>query len=83
MAIDFTLSESQQELQKNAKAFAEGVLRPVAGQIDRAADGWESFLAGREAYREMATPASPSRSSRPSTAGQGSPCSTWPSPPRN
>jgi len=54
VAIDFTLSDSQQELQKNAKAFAEGVLRPVAGQIDRAADGWESFLAGREAYREMA-----------------------------
>ena len=54
MAIDFTLSEAQQELQKNARAFAEGVLGPVAGQIDRAADGWESFLAGREAYREMA-----------------------------
>lgn len=54
MAIDFTLSDSQQELQKNAKVFAEGVLRPVAGLIDRAADGWESFLAGREAYREMA-----------------------------
>jgi nitroalkane oxidase len=54
VAIDFTLSDSQQELQKNARAFAEGVLRPVAGQIDRAADGWESFLAGREAYREMA-----------------------------
>ena len=54
VAIDFTLSDSQQELQKNAKAFAEGVLRPVAGLIDRADDGWESFLAGREAYREMA-----------------------------
>jgi nitroalkane oxidase len=54
VAIDFTLSDSQQELQKNARAFAEGVLGPVAGQIDRAADGWESFLAGREAYREMA-----------------------------
>jgi alkylation response protein AidB-like acyl-CoA dehydrogenase len=54
VAIDFTLSDSQQELQKNAKAFAEGVLRPVAGLIDRADDGWESFLVGREAYREMA-----------------------------
>ena len=54
MAIDFTLSEAQQELQKNARAFAEGVLGPVAGRIDRAADGWESFLAGREADREMA-----------------------------
>jgi nitroalkane oxidase len=54
VAIDFTLSDSQQQLQKNAKDFAEGVLRPVAGQIDRAADGWQAFLAGREAYREMA-----------------------------
>jgi hypothetical protein len=30
VAIDFTLSDSQQELQKNARASAEGVLRPVA-----------------------------------------------------
>ena len=34
MAIDFTLSDSQQELQKNAQGFAEGVLRPVAETID-------------------------------------------------
>jgi len=42
MAIDFTLTDSQQELQKNAKDFAEGVLRPIAGRIDRAANGWEA-----------------------------------------
>lgn len=54
MTIDFTLSDAQQELQKNAQGFAEGVLRPVAEQIDRAPDGWEAFLAGREAYRAMA-----------------------------
>ncbi len=54
MAIDFTLTDSQRELQKNARDFAEGVLRPVADRIDHAADGWEAFLAGREAYREMA-----------------------------
>lgn len=54
MAIDFTLTDSQRELQKNAKDFAEGVLRPIADRIDHAADGWESFLVGREAYREMA-----------------------------
>ncbi len=29
------------------------MLRPIVTTIDRAADGWESFLAGREAYREM------------------------------
>ena len=54
VAIDFTLTESQQGLQKAAKEFAEGVLRPIAERIDRAENAWESFLAGREAYREMA-----------------------------
>ncbi len=54
MAIDFILSDSQQELQKNAQAFAETVLRPSVERIDRAGDAWEAFLAGREAYREMA-----------------------------
>ena len=54
MAIDFTLTDSQQELQKNARDFAEGVLRPIGGRIDRAAGAWEAFLAGREAYRQMA-----------------------------
>ena len=54
MAIDFSLSDGQQELRKNAHAFAEGVLRPVAENIDRASDGWAAFLAGREAYRQMA-----------------------------
>jgi alkylation response protein AidB-like acyl-CoA dehydrogenase len=54
MAIDFTLSDSQQELQKNAQGFAEAVLRPTVERIDRAGDAWEAFLAGREVYREMA-----------------------------
>jgi alkylation response protein AidB-like acyl-CoA dehydrogenase len=54
MTIDFTLSDSQQELQKNAQGFADAVLRPTIERIDRAGDPWEAFLAGREAYREMA-----------------------------
>jgi len=54
MAIDFVLSDSQQELQKNARDFAEQVLEPIVDKIDRSSDGWESFLAGREAYRQMA-----------------------------
>ncbi len=53
MAIDFTLTDAQRQLQKDAQGFAEGVLRPIVTTIDRAADAWESFLAGREAYREM------------------------------
>jgi alkylation response protein AidB-like acyl-CoA dehydrogenase len=54
MAIDFTPTDSQRELRQNAHDFAEAVLRPVGERIDRAADAWEAFLAGREAYREMA-----------------------------
>lgn len=54
MAIDFTLSESQRVLQKNAREFAERVLEPIVDKIDRSADAWESFLAGREAYRQTA-----------------------------
>jgi len=54
VAIDFTLSDDQRELQKNAHDFAEAVLLPTVDRIDRASDGWESFLAGRDAYREMA-----------------------------
>jgi alkylation response protein AidB-like acyl-CoA dehydrogenase len=30
------------------------VLRPTVERIDRAGEPWEAFLAGREAYREMA-----------------------------
>jgi nitroalkane oxidase len=54
VAIDFALSDTQQELQRNAREFAEQVLRPVAGRIDRSAGPWEAFLASREAYRQMA-----------------------------
>ena len=54
MAIDFTLSESQQVLQKNAREFAERVLEPIVDKVDRTADAWEAFLAGREAYRQTA-----------------------------
>jgi len=52
--IDFTLSESQREIQANASAFAEGFLAPVAAKVDRIIDPWEAFVATREAYREKA-----------------------------
>ena len=54
MAIDFVLSDSQRELQQNAREFAEQVLGPIVDKIDRSADAWESFLAGREAYQQLA-----------------------------
>src|SRR5438067_7191094 len=54
MAIDFTLSPEQRQLQDNARAFAEGVLAPVAAQLDAIADAAEAFYSTRPAYREMA-----------------------------
>jgi alkylation response protein AidB-like acyl-CoA dehydrogenase len=54
MAIDFTLTNAQRDLQSNARAFAERMLAPIASKLDRILDPWESFLASREAYREMA-----------------------------
>ena len=85
MSIDFTLSDSQQELQKNAQGVRGGGAPTGRREtIDRAADGWESFLAGREAYREMAragftTVVHPDRVRR----RRASPCWTSRSPPRN
>jgi nitroalkane oxidase len=54
VAIDFSLSDSQRELQETARELAERVLGPIVEKIDRSADGWESFLASREAYRQIA-----------------------------
>lgn len=54
MAIDFTLSPEQLQLQTNARAFAEGVLAPIAAQLDAIADPAEAFYSTRAAFREMA-----------------------------
>lgn len=54
MAIDFTLSPEQLQLQANARAFAEGVLAPIAAQLDVIADPAEAFYSTRAAFREMA-----------------------------
>jgi len=54
MAIDFTLSDTQREIQASARDFAARFLAPVAGRLAGITDPWESFLATRETYREMA-----------------------------
>src|SRR2546425_3392582 len=54
MAIDFTLSPEQLQLQANARAFAEAVLAPIAEQLDAIADPAEAFYSTRAAFREMA-----------------------------
>jgi alkylation response protein AidB-like acyl-CoA dehydrogenase len=54
MAIDFSLSETQQAIQDSARQFAKRFLAPIAEKIDRIPDPWDAFVATREAYREMA-----------------------------
>jgi nitroalkane oxidase len=54
MAIDFTLSPEQLQLQANARAFAETVLAPIAAQLDAIVDPAEAFYSTRAAFREMA-----------------------------
>ncbi|MGH9039768.1 MAG: acyl-CoA dehydrogenase family protein [Acidimicrobiia bacterium] len=54
MAIDFTLSEEQQQLQTNARAFAEGVLGGVADRLDAIEDPAKAFYAQRDIYIEFA-----------------------------
>lgn len=54
MPIDFTLSEEQQQLQSNARAFAEGVLGGVAERLDAIVDPGEAFYAQRDIYTEFA-----------------------------
>jgi nitroalkane oxidase len=54
VAIDFTLSEEQEQLRSNARAFAEGVLSGVAEQLDGIADPAEAFYAQRDIYIEFA-----------------------------
>jgi alkylation response protein AidB-like acyl-CoA dehydrogenase len=51
MAIDFTLTEEQRQMQAVARKFAENELRPVAERADKMADPWEGFLATKDVYR--------------------------------
>ncbi len=54
MAIDFTLSPEQKELQKNAREFARGVLSPVKSVIGAIARPEDRFFATRPFYAKMA-----------------------------
>lgn len=54
MAIDFTLSPEERQLQQNARAFAESVLRDSAAAINRIDDPMEAFRCGRTAFKEFA-----------------------------
>ena len=50
MAIDFTLSNEQRELQANAREFAETVLAPVVRAADEEPDPLSAFQRTKDAY---------------------------------
>src|SRR6201988_1974821 len=52
MAIDFTLSEQQRQLQLNARRFAENVLAPVVREADAEPDPLRGFQLTKPAYVE-------------------------------
>jgi alkylation response protein AidB-like acyl-CoA dehydrogenase len=52
MAIDFTLSEQQRELQLNARGFAQRVLAPVVREADAEPDPLRAFQLTKPAYVE-------------------------------
>ena len=50
MAIDFTLSNEQRELQASARHFAENVLGPVVRAADEEPDPLRAFQMTKDAY---------------------------------
>ncbi len=52
MAIDFTLTAAQLELQESARDFAQNVLLPVVREADEEPDPLRGFNLTRPAYRE-------------------------------
>jgi nitroalkane oxidase len=50
MAIDFTLTNEQREVQANARDFAENVLAPVVREADAEPDPLRGFQRTKEAY---------------------------------
>ena len=76
MAIDFTLSNEQRELQANTREFAENVLGPVVREADAEPDPLRAFQLTKPAYVPPTRPASPSACCRASTAAAGCRTST-------
>ena len=52
MAIDFTLSEQQRQLQLDARRFAQNVLAPVVREADAEPDPLRAFQLTKPAYIE-------------------------------
>jgi len=52
MAIDFTLTEKQRELQLSARSFARDQLAPITDRVDAEPDPLKGFQLTKEAYAE-------------------------------
>lgn len=52
MAIDFTLTKEQKELQKTVRNFAQKVLKPIVQEADACTDPWKGFLMTKKAYEK-------------------------------
>lgn len=61
MAIDFTPSEQQRQLQLNARGFAQRVLAPVVREADAEPDPLRAFQLTMPAYVEAYKQGSRSR----------------------
>ena len=76
MAIDFTLSNEQREVQANAREFAENVLGPVVREADAEPDPLRGFQRTKAAYVAAYKRASRSACCRESTAAAACPTSS-------
>ena len=52
MAIDFTLTKEQQDIQAMARSFAQEVLAPLAPKIDAEPDPYVGWQMAKPAYEE-------------------------------
>ena len=52
MAIDFTLTDEQKDIQRTAREFAQDVLKPVVAAADRELDTQVAFQMMKPAYEQ-------------------------------
>ena len=52
MAIDFTLTEKQREIQESAREFARDHLAPITDRVDAEPDPLKAFQLMKDAYAE-------------------------------
>jgi alkylation response protein AidB-like acyl-CoA dehydrogenase len=75
MAIDFTLTPEQKDLQASTREFAQNVLAPVVREADAEPDPLRAFQLTKDPTWPGTRRASPSACCRGTMAAAGSP--TW------